>query len=245
MAEYYVLLGDVVHSRAIEDREGFQEQLEDICGRFTAGRRDDVYGNFKILKGIDEFGGVLQSLANLYEIVTAFHDGLRPHEVRIAVASGDIDVGLASADVEKMDGEAFHRATERVEELEDESMVFDLLLGVEGGVGGAGLDEDDRSRTGDADFGRADANLGRAIADEVNLLLDLRSEWTDRQREVVAVRESVDTQTAAAEELGVTQQAVSNVLAGAKWPLVHSVEERLRETLESHADGTARRDDQS
>lgn len=210
MAEHYVLLGDVVHSRDIEDREAFQQRLADVCSRFAAARRDDVYADFKILKGVDEFGGVLQSLEGLYEVVTAFHDGLRPHGVRIAVASGGIDVGLSSSDVERMDGGAFHRATERLEDLEDGPMVFDLLI--------------------------ADADLGRAVADETNLLLERRAEWTDRQREVVAVRETVDTQTAAAEQLGVTQQAVSNVLAGADWPLVCAVESRLLETLASYAD---------
>lgn len=208
MVEYYVVLGDVVHSREIEDREAFQEQLSETCTRFTAAERDDVFGDFKILKGIDEFGGVLQSLANLYEVVTTLQDELRPHEVRIVVASGLIDVGLTSFDVEKMDGEAFHKASERLVEIDDGPMSFDLLI--------------------------EDEELGRAVADEINLLLDRRNEWTDRQREVIEVRESVDTQTAAAERLDVTQQAVSNVLSGADWPLVKTVEDRLHETLQDY-----------
>ncbi|PSP78190.1 hypothetical protein BRC81_09150 [Halobacteriales archaeon QS_1_68_20] len=209
MAEYYVVLGDVVHSREIEDREAFQDRLAETCARFSASEREDVYGDFTILKGVDEFGGVLQSLANLYEVVTAFQDALRPHGVRIVVASGSIDVGLTTFDVEKMDGEAFHRASERLEEIEDGPLSFDLLVD--------------------------DAATGRAIADEINLLLRRREEWTDRQREVIDVRQGVDTQSAAAERLGVTQQAVSNVLSGADWPLVETVEERLRKTLREYA----------
>lgn len=208
MVEYYVVLGDVVHSREIEDREGFQDRLEDVCGQFNATERDDVWGDFKILKGIDEFGGVLQSLENVYEVVSEFQEALRPHEIRMVVAGGSIDVGLTSWDVEKMDGEAFHKASERLEEIEDGPLSFDLLV------------DDDA--------------LARAVADEINLLLHVRGDWTDRQWEVASVRESVDTQTAAAEELGVTQQAVSNVLSGANWPLAHEVEERLRNTLQEY-----------
>ncbi len=216
MAEYYVVLGDVVHSREIEDREAFQDRLAETCARFTAKEREDVYGDFTILKGIDEFGGVLQSLANLYEVVTTFQDALRPHGVRIVVASGSIDVGLTTFDVEKMDGEAFHRASERLEEIEDDPLSFDLLI---------------------------DDAVGRAIADEINLLLRRREEWTDRQREVIEVRRKVDTQAAAAERLDVTQQAVSNVLSGADWPLVETVEGRLRETLREYAASQRRTDD--
>lgn len=205
MVEYYVVLGDVVHSREIEDREAFQDRLEATCQQFTARERDDVWGDFKILKGIDEFGGVLQSLENVYEVVTAFQKALRPHEVRMVVAGGSIDVGLTSWDVEKMDGEAFHRADERLEEIEDGPLSFDLLV------------DDD--------------SLAQAVADEINLLLHVKRDWTDRQWEVASVRERVGTQTAVAEKLGVTQQAVSNVLSGANWPLVNEVEGRLRETL--------------
>jgi tetratricopeptide (TPR) repeat protein len=209
MVEYYVVLGDVVHSREIEDREGFQDRLEAVCAQFNATERDDVWGNFKILKGIDEFGGVLQSLENVYEVVSAFQEELRPHEVRMVVAGGSIDVG-GDWDVEKMDGEAFHEASERLEEIEDGPLSFDLLV------------DDD--------------SLARAVADEINLLLHVRGDWTDRQWEVASVRERVGTQTAAAEELDVTQQAVSNVLSGANWPLVHEVEERLRDTLAEYAE---------
>ena len=210
MAEYYVVLGDVVKSREIEDREAFQKRLAETCAQFTARRRDDVYGDFKILKGVDEFGGVLQSLENLYDIVTKFQDSLHPHGVRIAVASGSIDVGLTTFDIEKMDGKAFHRASQRLEALEDDPLVFDLLID--------------------------DGRLGRAVADEINLLLDRRRQWTDRQREVIRIREEEDTQSAAAQQLDVTQQAVSNVLSGANWQFVNVIEGRLRETLEEYAE---------
>jgi len=209
MGEYYVVLGDVVDSRKLPDREAFQARLQATCERFTAAGRDDVYEDFKILKGVDEFGGVLESVATLYEVASTFRAGLYPAEVRLVVAEGAIDVGLDTASVERMDGEAFHRASRRLEEVEGGPLSVDLLL--------------------------ADRLLGRALADEINLLAQIRREWTDRQREVVAVRERVDTQTAAAAELGVTQQAVSNVLAGADWPLVAAVEDRLRETLAAYA----------
>ena len=213
MAEYYVVLGDVVQSREIEDRKAFQEQLAETCEQFTARKRDDIYGDFKILKGIDEFGGVLQSLENLYDVVVTFQDSLHPHGVRMAVASGSIDVGLTTFDIEKMDGEAFHRASQRLEALEDDPLVFDLLI------------DDER--------------LGRTVADEINLLLDRRSEWTDRQREVIRIREEVDTQSAAADRLDVTQQAVSNVLSGANWQFVNVIEGRLRETLGEYTESRA------
>lgn len=214
MVERYVVLGDVVHSRDIEDREAFQRSLRAVCARVNDEHAGAVSAEFTVLKGIDEVGGVLSSPAPLYDVVTAFQEGLRPNEVRLAVASGGIDVGAESRDVTRMDGEAFHRASERLEALERDGLVFDASL--------------------------ADRRLARAVADEINLLLYLRDGWTDHQREVVEAYRRLGTQQAAAAELGVTQQAVSNTLARAAWPLVETVEGRLRETLAEMAEDAPR-----
>ncbi|WP_290815318.1 SatD family protein [Halovivax sp.] len=203
----YVVLGDVVGSREIDDREAFRETFADARRRIADEYADDVAAGPSVLKGIDEMAAVLTSLETFYDVVLVLHDALYPHGIRLAVASGEIEVG-GNGDVAHMDGEAFHRATELLESIEAD----DLRVGLDTG---------------------ADP-LDTAVADEINLLVHLRESWTDRQRDVVGRYERAGTQRAVAEELAVSQQAVSNVLQGASWPLVETVEARLRRTLAAY-----------
>lgn len=200
----YVILGDVVDSREITDRTGFRKTFTEARERVT-----DQYGSAfvagpSVLKGIDELGAVLSTLETLYDVAITLQNVLHPHAIRLAVASGDITVGEAGS-VAHMDGEAFHRATELLEAIERDGLRF-------------GLDTGTRP-------------LDTALADEINLLLHVRESWTDRQRDVVTRYERAPTQEAVATDLGISQQAVSNVLQSASWPLVATIEERLRESL--------------
>lgn len=203
MAEQYVVLGDVVRSREITDRDAFRARLQRACSRCS--ERDDVLAPFSVLKGIDEIGGVLSSAEGLYRIAVSFSDALRPHVIRLTAVGGPVDVGLDTGDVAAMDGPAFHEADDRLESM-----------------GRSGL-----RVTFTADEERLDA----ALTGEMNLLLTHRDGLTDRQREVIRASREHETQGAAAESLGITQQAVSKALRRAAWPMVSTIEERLDETL--------------
>lgn len=205
MPSRYVLLGDVVRSRRIDDREAFRERLAETCAALNDDYGESIDADFRVLKGIDEVGGVLSSLRSVYGIVRDLFEGLRPYEMRLALAHGSIDVEADSRDVARMDGPAFHRAAELLSGLEEGDLLFDM----------------------DA----RDPTLDAALADEINLLLVVRQGWTDRQREVVEAYQRHGEQTAAARELGVTQQAVSDALRRSSWPLVDAIEERLASTL--------------
>lgn len=210
MVHRYVLLGDVIRSREIEDRQAFRDRLAGVCEELTVRESEAIHADFEVLKGVDEFGGVLTSVTSLYDVVVTFQAALAPHRSRIVVAEGEVEQVGDSRRVGGMDGPAFHRADELLTAVGDGPRVVDVRL--------------------------ADEALGHVVADEVNLLLHRRRQWTDRQREVVDAVADAGTQTAAAESLGVTQQAVSNVLASADWPLVDAVESRLRDVLAAYDD---------
>lgn len=204
----YVLLGDVIGSREITDRDSFRKQLRDTRETVTESYEESFATPLSALKGIDEIGAVLTSIEHLYDIVVALTDRLRPHSIRLAVASGEIEFGVDDQDVSQMDGEAFHRATELLKSIERTGLRFDL----------------------DTET----APLDTAVADEINLLLHLRESWTDRQRDVVELYERTGKQQAVADDLDVSQQAVSNALRDASWPLAETIETRLRRTLEAY-----------
>lgn len=217
MSYRYVVLGDVVGSRDIEGREEFRRTLVAACERATERSEPHVDAPFELLKGIDELGGVLTSPAPVYDVVDGFAAALRPHELRVAVAGGEIDVAAETGDVTRMDGPAFHRADELLADLTGSDFRFAMDLD--------GPPESDESTDPRA------AALGDALADEVNLLLFRKRQWTDRQREVVARYEEYGSQREVAEELGVSQPAVSRALDRAMWKPLREIEGRLRETL--------------
>lgn len=206
MTHRYVVLGDVVRSRNIDDREEFQRRLEDSCRRVNDRFESGIIAEFELLKGIDEVGGVLRTPVDIYDVARIFAEEIRPHRIRLAVAFGEVDVGLASKDVSKMDGPAFHRADELLNTIEQEKLLFDMET--------------------DTDY------LDVSISDEINLLLSRRRDWTDRQREMIDAYREHGTQRAVAESHGVTQQAVSKTLNKAAWPMIETIEGRLRTTLE-------------
>lgn len=208
MHERYVVLGDVVQSREIAARERFRRMLADACEDVNREYRTDIVAPFELLKGVDELGGVLSSVTGIYDIVKDLFDALHPHRLRIAVVRGEIDVGADTGVVSQMDGPAFHRADELLEQVERADLLFDARIGQE--------------------------RFDLAVADEINLLLATRRRWTDRQREIIDYYERYGSQYDVAEELGITQQAVSKSLGKASWQMVQRIEERLGRVLQEY-----------
>ncbi|MFP8890294.1 SatD family protein [Natrialbaceae archaeon A-CW2] len=182
--ERYVILADVIDSSAIEERSEFRTALSASLERVNDEFSADIHTDFELLKGIDEFGGVLTDLSRVYELIATIIEACHPTMVRFAVAAGQIDVEPSNA-IHQLDGEAFHRA--------------DRLL--------AAVEADDLYCY--VDTGRPVDTL---LAVSMNLLLLQRAGWTPRQADVVRAYERHGTQTAAASELGVRQQAVSKSL---------------------------------
>lgn len=60
-----VVVGDVVRSRSVEDRERLREALLDGLDRVNAALSDRLLAPFATLKGVDELGGVLNGLAGV------------------------------------------------------------------------------------------------------------------------------------------------------------------------------------
>lgn len=209
MTERYVVLGDVVDSREIADRDAFQGRLDGACRAVNERHAAAIHAPFAVLKGVDELGAVLTDPTVVYDVARTFADRLAPQRLRLVVARGEVYLGVETRDVARMDGPAFHRANELLAGAERDGLLFDAA------VTGSPLDT--------------------AVADEVNLLLGRRVAWTDRQREVVTEYRRRGTQTAAAEALGISQQAVSKALGSVDWRMVETVEERLAGTLEAMA----------
>ena len=98
----FVVQGDIIDSRKIKYRDEFQSKLESACKRINKNFEEDIYGNLKIIKGIDEIEGVLKKISSIYKIITIIHKSISPHKIRFTVVYGFIDTAVDSKNVEKM-----------------------------------------------------------------------------------------------------------------------------------------------
>jgi len=201
----YVMFGDLVASSQVEDRESFQKMLDAVCQEMNRRLSGYFEAEFKIIKGIDEIGAVLTDVSKVFEVVSTFFEELHPDRMRFVVVRGVIDTAFESRDVSKMDGPAFHRAAFLMERLKRTRLLFDMSTGGE--------------------------IIDSLISGQINLLLMARGGWSATQRRIIREYEKTGIQSKVAENLGITQQAVSRALRRSNWKEIHGIEERLRQVF--------------
>lgn len=202
----YVVLADIIESRHIDDRETFETKLQNAFEYVNSSEQELVSTPFTQMKGVDEFGCVLTQLSPVPDMISGLLDRIHPTYARFGIASGKIDIGKNGQTVAKMDGPAFHRASELLTQAEESGLFVDV----------------DTNRKTD---GLATSAL--------NLLLLEREHLTERQIEVILAYEACGTQSKAGETLGLQQQAVSNLLRRANYMRRKQIRQTLRETLEA------------
>ncbi len=216
--ERYVLIGDVRDSRGIRDREAFRARLTDACEAVNRDHERELAAACTVLKGVDEIGAVLLSIASAYDIMRTLLEAIAPEVMRFVLVRGEVDVGLDSGDVALMDGQAFHAAAAAMGDLKRRKLALRLRAG--------------------------DSVLDAAIEAEVNLLAIVRDVRSERQNEVIGVYERTGGQAEAARELGVTQQAVSSVLRRSWYKQTERIEQDLPRQFEEYARRLAEREDE-
>ena len=203
----YVMIGDVIASRGIKDREEFRKKLEKACLDINRTFARDIYADFKILKGIDEIEGVLMNIANVYKIMDTMLDELYPQSMRFVIVFDQIDTALKSREVSRMDGPAFHKASDTIKDLKGSRLMFRLSTG--------------------------DEILDKAIAGEINLIFILKKGWSSRQRRILREYMKTGTQEVVAKALDITQQAVSKAMKRSMWKEISVIEDDLNHVLQN------------
>lgn len=208
--KFFVVQGDVKGSRKIKDRDDFQRKLEYACKYINENFKDEIYGNFKIIKGIDEIEGVLRKISSIYKIITEIQKLISPQKIRFTMVYGTIDTAVDSKNVEKMDGPAIHEATDRIMKLKKSNFLFDIDAG--------------------------NTIIDSLLKGQINLLLFYKSRWTGRERQIAENYTECQKQVLVAEKLSITQQAVSNSLRKINWEEINLMEEELNHILKFYND---------
>lgn len=203
--KFYVMLGDVISSRGIKDKEAFRRKLEKACLEVNSNFAGDIYADFRILKGIDEIEGVLLNVESVYKIMNTMLEQFYPNSMRFVLVLDNIDIGAKSREVSRMDGPAFHRASDLIKDLKGSRLIFKISTG--------------------------DEILDKTVAGEINLIFLLKKDWSMRQRRILQEYKKTGTQNIAAKALGITQQAISKALSRSMWKEISSIEDDLNQVL--------------
>ncbi len=202
----WIVLGDVVDSRKIADRAGFERKVDQTISRINDDFESGMVAEFERLKRIDEIGGVLKSAKPIVDIQRILSLGLHPHEIRVVAVRGEIETSN-TGNVSEMDGYGFAEAADELERLESTGGTFSLV----------GISE-------------KDDNL---ITAGINMVELVRNSWTERRVEVLDLYEKYESQQAVADELGVTRQTIHSHISDKSIKRVEHAESMIADEVRS------------
>lgn len=191
-------MGDVVGSRDVEDRAELQRRLATLLQELNLLHGTYLVAPLRLVRG-DEFQGLLTSPQALLPLLIAIEDSLHPVRVTFGVGWGGLSTD-PGPDVGALDGPAFHRGREALEEARHR----DEWVRVRG-------------------FGEVvDSLVGSHLA----LVEAVRSRWTDTQRRYVrSARTALQREVAL--EYQVSESTVSKSLSAARFQVVVKAEDAL------------------
>ena len=186
------LIGDMVQSRALSanDRAKAQREFAGLVKLLNQRFRKSTASKFVVTIG-DEFQGLLHTAEVIPELIWTVEADYAARQIRMGVGAGVLHTPIQSSAL-NIDGPVLHEARAAITFARDKRMLGGVFKG----------------------FGEQDA----VLTGYAQVLRFMRSNWTDRQHEVVGLLREGLTQVEIAERLGVSKQAVSDhaVAAGGR-----------------------------
>ena len=183
---YLAVIGDVIRSRDVKDREALQQNLRLAIERVNNRHGETIAAGFVLTIG-DEFQGLLRHVAGLEALLADLRAAVHPIELRFGMGLGGLDTPLERVAL-GMDGSCFHRARSAIERATQRRTEIEV-------------------ETGNADTSFHIYAL---------LYSGMRRGWTARQRQVMDLSMSGVSGKAIANRLGITASAVSQHLHAAE-----------------------------
>ncbi len=179
---HIVLIGDIIASKEITDRLNFQKKFTDVLVKPNKTYYNSMISPLTLTIG-DEFQTVLWEATNLFNIVNLIERDIPEISLRYGIGLGKIDTEINSQSAIGMDGPAFHYARTAVEIARKERKRFHF---------------------------NCDDQL---LQKRINVMLDwidiTIKKWTHQRKEIFYQFLEKKTQREIAQNLGITQPAVS------------------------------------
>lgn len=218
--KYLVIIGDIVKSREIKDREKFQEIFEKKSKMIEVFEPNDIVSTFTVTIG-DEFQGVLKNANRLFKFIDELEYGLnmtlaykqsyknperakQSYTLRYGIGVGKITTKINKDAAIGMDGPAFYNARKSIENAKKNSLKYFFESGSENDV---------------------------AINILLNWLSTENKKWNSRKFQIVKLYKDRWTQKQIAESLRISQPAVSKILKNAPVELSIKTEQLVEKEI--------------
>jgi DNA-binding CsgD family transcriptional regulator len=196
---YIAIIGDIIESRKIIERNAAQEQLKTVLFGINEDFAADIAVPFTIVLG-DGFQGLLSCGAHLLTIVETIEQRIYPVKLRLGLGVGQIITDIDPSMPLAADGPAYHNAREMVDDLKTaenkkKEAKSNVKIKIEG---------------------------DNEISDLMNTVFLLntviKNKWTTRQREIIAdYLQNGVTQIDIAKRHGINQSNVQKALSNANF----------------------------
>jgi hypothetical protein len=208
MNTYTVITGDIINSR---QHNLSSKQLQEKIGSLKYP--DLMVTPFKALKG-DEIQGVIRGFLPVPQILRRLRYCIYPYKVRLGIGVGKIEQGLDRGNSWEMNGPAFYRAREALNQLKDNNLNYNVTK-----------------------INSGNQKLDLALNTILLLIDTLQSSWTDSQWEAVYYYEKLGTYKKAAEKLNIAFQNVEKRCNAANWRQIDLAERNIKKFIELQGDG--------
>lgn len=115
---YFALIGDIVDSRKIENRNDVQKKFIRIINDINIKFTHDIVSNFIITQG-DSFQGLLKKSNNIMNIIEEIEDSMAPCNLRFGIGFGIISTTIIPDNSSLIDGPAYHNARFAIDKVKD------------------------------------------------------------------------------------------------------------------------------
>lgn len=194
---YFAIIGDIVKSKKIENRNQVQEKLNEVLKQLNSKYEKSIAAKFIITLG-DEFQGLLLNSNNVIDIIDEIKFEMYPIKIRFGVGIGCIDTQINKDMALGADGPAYHYARKVIEDIKVLNKMnskaqynTDIMISA----------------------GNSNDNIIDLINNNLCLCYFIEEKWTDKQRDLIKkIIYSDMTQREIANELKLVQSSVQRRL---------------------------------
>jgi hypothetical protein len=132
MKSYIVVIGDIEHSKQLpgDERKQVQKNLESVFRKLNRAS-GHIISPYTITLG-DEFQTVYNSAGDIFKHIWTVMANIHPVHVRISIGVGEITTDMKRKNALGMDGPAFYKARDQLEQMKVNKLLLSVATENEG-----------------------------------------------------------------------------------------------------------------